>query len=259
MGTGHSTSAVTSSSRVSSMSGSRDDAGFDERATFAEVGDHLRCAQLPPVALRRGEGDGTGCVKTMAHGHAIGGQTQYVGGHHVLAEQQHGGAHGPHELGIARPPAHALGDGQSGDRLIHDVTEEGRGGCAGFRTTKCQPRALVGNQPLERRHLDTAALGKSVGCRRGGAGRIEGSAHGWSTTLDAAILRGFGAIDDTHREPPRRREPLRCAVDDAGRVQAFEHALLEGSRQGRERPGREFLRPQLEEQVARHQTASTAD
>ncbi len=203
--------------------GGRHDTGADQVAALAEIRDYLGAAQLTFVGRRRRQSERPRCMEPMPRGDPARCQSEHFDRHHLGAEQQDDAAYRPHEFRRARPPAHALGDGQRRDRLIDDV-------CRGARwwppptpcpempatlpcpwsTARGRPQAprsssrrrwpLEWGAPLASKELATGGPRRSI--RRSGAD----SAQAWTRT---AKRRGVAKARALPCAMPAPSKPLR--------------------------------------------------
>ena len=124
--------------------------------------------------------------------------------------------HRPHELGLARAPAHAAGNRQRLQRLAHEVGQELRGGGARPRAGPEQDLApAVVDAP---QFPDTDTTGGCERERRPGrlAAGIKGGADGRTTALDLPVGLAVGERADEYREPARRRVGKCASIREAG-------------------------------------------
>jgi hypothetical protein len=136
----------------------------------AKFGEHLAALaqQGLVVAAARPAQMAAGCMKRWPRVVLAGVACRAASRRHTSrAEQHHQPVHGPHELGLARAPAHALRDRQRIERRLHDAGQQLDGvGAPGFSPFEEQELALAFlDAPAPRR--DAAALGEGQrGARR---------------------------------------------------------------------------------------------
>ena len=230
--------------------GERRDPGVDRGTPYRDVRDHMGLAQSVRIAIGAGERDRRRRVKAVTARYASCVKPEDFGGNEFLAVQQHDPVHRPHEFCSMCAPAHALRDRQSGDRLHDDAGEHGSRCRARFRAAKCEPLALVGREPRERRDLDAAALGEGACRLRRLAAGVKGVCDGRSAPLDAAIRAALRGLRHQYGEAPRRREHLRRAMRDAGGVETLGEAVGERLRERGESDRRQFLAAEFEQHAA---------
>ena len=108
----------------------------DGLAPLVDVGEHLAAlVQRRDVGGGRGDAQRLRRHEAVAEGQVRRGDAQDLAGHDVPAEQHQHPVHGPHELRLARAPAHAPGDRQRVERGLHDARQQA---CGRARPPRCR-------------------------------------------------------------------------------------------------------------------------
>ena len=232
--------------------GLRGDALPDGLAPLVDVREHAAAlVQRRDVGGWRGDAQRLRRHEAVAEGQIAGGHAQDLAGHHVPAEQHQHPVHGPHELRLARAPAHAPSDRQRVERSLHDARQQARRVRTRLGTAVDQPHALGRLEVLEGRDLHAAALRE----RERGLGRralrVEGGLERRAASLDGAVGLPLGQTAHAHGQAPRRRETFDRAVQEASFVEALADARGERVGEREQRLRRQLLGADLDQEIAR--------
>ncbi|MNF80455.1 hypothetical protein D3C84_627000 [compost metagenome] len=230
------------------------DARGDLRATLGEIGDHIGAAQVFGVVGRRRDAHVVVGVEAVAAGDPTGPLGEDFAVDHRIAEQHHQPLARTHEFGLARAPAHALGDRQLVQRGFDDARQQADGGLAGNALAEFQLRPAA----VDLGQVDAAFLGEAQ--RR--LGRItvlvEGRLQRRAIEVLGAIGLLFFELLDQHREAPRRGVVAHLAIAQAGGLQAFFDAGEEGLAQAVQGFRRQLFGAQFYQKIVRTHSAASS-
>ena len=227
------------------------DGRADALAAFREIGDdEALLAQHLGVVGGRGHRQRLRRMEAMAARRRTRIGVEQPRRQHLVAQAHQHPVHGPHELGIARTPAHALRDRQRIERGLDDAGQQRRGGRARLAALEEQELALAFGDATQRLERDTAALGEGRAGTRRGALLVEGGADRRTTALELlfGLCRRQGAHQ--HGEPARRGVGVHCAVREARCGETRGDALGERTLELRQGKRRQFFGAEFEEEVA---------
>jgi hypothetical protein len=220
---------------------------LDLRAALLERGDHLAlCLQPGGIVVGMAQGDGALREETVTAGAPAGREAEHRAGHHLRAVQHDQAVRRPHELRVARAPAHHLGDRQARERSLHEPREHVGELRPRHRALDQVDEALAGLQLRERGRIDPV-----FACEAGdGFGRRldRGTLH-----LLAQVRRLGEHAGNGDGQAAGRREVARHAVG-AAQARAFQvvhQVVAEGASERLERLRRQLLGEQLDEQGVR--------
>ena len=200
------------------------DAAADDLAALGEVGQHIGAAQVFGVVRRAADAHFAVGMEAMATGHAIGLLREDFAVDHSVAEQHHQPLGRAHELVAPGGPAHALGNRQVVQRVLHDGRQQLHRWLAGDVLGEAQFRAAAVNLG----DIHPALAGEA----QGGLGRvavgIEGGLQGRAVEVHAAVGLLFFELLDQHCQAARRGVYAAGGVAQAGGLQTFLDAFEEG-------------------------------
>ena len=224
-------------------------AGPDALAPRLEIGAHESLLQGGEVAARGAQRDRFARMKTMAAGHAPGGDAEDLPVDHLLAVQHDDPMDRPHELHGSGAPAHAPRDRNRVERGLDDAREEFGGRLTRASRAAEEELALVVVETGEFVDFHAAGLGKSGR----GAGRLAGGVERGRdrrpAALDALLRLAIEELGHLHGEAARREIGLGGGVREARGLEAGLDAVAEGRAERREALGRHFLRADLDQEV----------
>ncbi len=230
----------------------------DGLASFVYVDHHpaafLQCADVCPRARDANRLRGH---EPVAVGQVAGANPQDLAGHYVAAKDHQHPVDRPHELGLARTPAHALGDGQPVQCCLDNGWHQAHGAGAGFGPPVHHPDSLGSLELFKLGHLGAAAAREGERSLGGRALCIECGLQRWTAPLDRPVGLLFDQPPHAHRKASRRGVALDGPVHEAGAIESFRDAVCEGSRKRRQGLWRQFLGADLDQEVALgHQATS---
>ncbi|MDT4843052.1 hypothetical protein FQZ97_769700 [compost metagenome] len=189
----------------------------DLLATLGEVGDHIGATQVFGVVGWSADAYFVVGVEAMSTGHPAGLLGEDFTVDHAVTEEHHQPLARADEFGLARTPAHALGNRQFVQRGFHDTRQQASGRLAGNALAELQ----LGSTLVDFGQLDATFLGETQ--RRLGrvAVGIESSLHGRAIEVHRTIRLLRGELLDQHRQAARRGVIAHLAVAQSGGFQAF--------------------------------------
>ena len=223
----------------------------DALTALGEVGeDEALLAQHLRVVRGRGHRERLRRVEAVAARRRAGVGIEQTRGHHLVAEAHQHPVDGAHEFGVARAPAHALGDPQRIERRLHDTGQQRHGRRARLLALEGQELALAFGDAAERVERDAAALGEGRGGARRRALLVEGGVDRRTAALDELFRLRGGQAAHQHGEPARRSVGLEARMCETGGGEPGRDALGERALELRQRDGRQLLGAELEKEVA---------
>ena len=188
----------------------------DVGAPLGEGRNHLAFGQQRAL-IRVGVGNlqFAAAHEAVSHGHLAGVEVEHPARHHAVAVQQDERVHRAHELRLARPPAHHLGNRQRLDGEADHLGEHRVELRAGNGVGVEQRLGLAVHAPLEGGHqrrvdalggelLEQRRLGRAVG--------VEGHRHRHQFFGHFTRRRSITHTGDGHRQPPRRGKGMAARV-----------------------------------------------
>ena len=226
------------------------DFGDDARAAGVGIDQHLRALQGHHVIARVVDPHRLVVFEAMAAAHAVGRHAQYLGRHHVLAQQQHQPVHGARERVLVRAPAHRLGNRHAGQRLAHDVGQQVGGLRARLHRTVDEALALAVGGAFQRLPVDPRF--RSEAFQRLGRRTVRVQRDVEIRAQYFGLLLGLFHIHgrQQHRQTARRVQRLGIATleADAALLQCGDHAIEEGLRQAGQRLDRQLFGAEFDQQ-----------
>ena len=220
-----------------------------------KAGDDVRGGQASFVLTRVVDGDRLRVMKAVSAAGVAGRETEARQLQHLPAVQRDQPVHRAHELAVlAVAPAHAPVDGQRLERRVEQARQDHRQRVAGLHGAVHQPGAFVSLHGLQRRHVHAAGLRKAEQRPRRLAIGVECCLHRRAPALHLARRRRRPHVRHAHGEAPRACEQLAGSpcIGETGFDQALQQALAKRRRQRGERPRRQLLGADLDQQRAHH-------
>lgn len=223
----------------------------DALAPFCEAGDdEARTAQDVGVVRRRIDVDFTGSVEAMSARTRAGIRVEQTRLQGLVAESHHDPMNGPHELGIAATPAHALRDRQAIESALDDGRQQRRRGGTGLAALELQKLSLALGHATERFERDTAALGERGRRTRRCARFVERRVDGRAAPLDPLHGLHLGECTNEHGQPAGRGVGDDTVVGEGGGIETCAKALGQCALEFGQGERRQFFGAEFEQEIA---------
>ena len=188
-------------------------------------------------------------VKAMPAGFPARCYPQHRRRYNVFSKQQYHPVHRSYKFDLVVTPTHALGDGQSSQRLRDDTGQQFSNTGALHQAAVCQPAAFVCIQTGQFRRRHPAGTGKPLGGFGGVTFFVISRGNGRPAPGDLFICLGRRQVAHHYGQPARGGVPSALAMLQL----LLRQALPDGVGQGCGQPGqglrRQFLRACFKQQV----------